>query len=57
MATKTAEQRRSSCVMVKLRQVEREAVERVAEREQTSLSQVVRRAVVLDIKRRARAES
>lgn len=54
---KTVEQRRTTGVMVKLRRAEREAVERVAEREQTSMSQVVRRAIVRDLKRRDKASA
>ena len=57
MATKTTEQRRTTGVGVRLRPAEREAVERLAEQEQTSMSQVARRAIVRDLKQRAKAES
>ncbi len=53
---KAAEQKTAG-VLVNLTEQQRAAVERVAEREQTSLSHVARRAIVRDLKRRAKEES
>jgi len=55
MATKSAEQKHSEGVLVKLKPTEREAVERLAEQESTSMSAVGRRAIVRDLKRRQKA--
>ena len=50
-------EQKSAGVLVRLTEQQREAVEKAAEREQTSMSQVARRAIVRDLKRRAREES
>ena len=45
-------QRKSATILIKLRALDRAKVERVAEREQTSMSHVIRQAIARDMKRR-----
>ena len=56
-AYKAPERRRSASLLIKLRPVERLAVEQAAERDQVSMSSVARRAILRDLKARQAKES
>lgn len=48
-----AGQRRTATLLIKLRPLERAAVEQAAQADETSLSSVARRAILADLRRRA----